>query len=71
MPNPPRPSPSIQQRGLTLVELLVAMALSLLVVMAAVAALTYSRQGFRSVDASSQLRDNARFAESIMRRIIL
>ena len=71
MPNPPRPSPSIQQRGLTLVELLVAMALSLLVVMAAVAALTYSRQGFRSVDASSQLRDNARFAESIIRRIIL
>lgn len=59
------------QRGLTLVELMVAMALSLLVVMAAVAALTFSRQGFSSVDTASQLRDNARFAENIMRRIIL
>lgn len=47
------------------------MVLSLLVVMIAVAALTFSRQGFRAVDTSSQLRDNARFAESIMRRIIL
>lgn len=60
-----------KHRGLTLVELMVAMALSLLVVMAAVAALTYTRQGFTSVDTSSQLRDNARFAENIMRRIIL
>jgi len=54
-----------------LVELMVAMVLSLLVVMAAVAALTFSRQGFRSVDTASQLRDNGRFAESIMRRMIL
>jgi type IV pilus assembly protein PilW len=45
-------------RGLTLIELLVAMALSLLVVLAAVSALVVARQGFSSVDASSQLRDN-------------
>ncbi|WCM92474.1 PilW family protein [Acidovorax sp. NCPPB 2350] len=70
-----KPSHSLQarhaQRGLTLVELLVAMALSLLVVMAAVAAMSTARAGFRSVDAASQLRDNGRLAESIMRRIIL
>ncbi|CAM3515970.1 PilW family protein [Paracidovorax anthurii] len=59
------------QQGLTLVELLVAMAVSLLVVMAAVAAMSTARAGFRSVDAASQLRDNGRLAESIMRRIIL
>ncbi len=67
----PRPSYNKSQLGLTLVELLVAMILSLVVVMAAVAALTFSRQGFRAVDTASQLRDNARFAENIMRRIVL
>lgn len=58
------------QRGITLVELLVALALGSLIVMAAVAALTVSRQGFNTVDASSQLRDNGRFATSIIRRIV-
>lgn len=58
------------QRGLTLIELLVALALGSMIVLAAVAALTVSRQGFSTVDASSQLRDNGRFATSIMRRLI-
>lgn len=57
--------------GLTLVELLVAMALGLLITLAAVAALSISQQGFRTVDAASQVRDNARFASDIMRRVIL
>lgn len=57
------------QRGLTLIELLVALALGSLIVLAAVAALTVSRQGFLTVDASAQLRDNARFATSIIRRL--
>jgi type IV pilus assembly protein PilW len=57
--------------GLTLVELLVAMALSLLVVLAAVSALVVARQGFSSVDASSQLRDNGRFAAGIMQRLLV
>ncbi|XAH21725.1 PilW family protein [Xylophilus sp. GW821-FHT01B05] len=58
-----------RQRGLTLVELLVAMTLSLLVIMATVGALVVARQGFTSVDAASQLRDNARFASDVIQRI--
>lgn len=58
-------------RGLTLVELLVAMALGLIITLAAVSALVISQQGFRSVDAASQVRDNARFASDIIRRVIL
>lgn len=55
--------------GLTLVELMVAMALGLLVVLAAVASLLVSRQGFTAVDAASQLRDNGRFLQSIVQRL--
>lgn len=57
------------QQGFTLVELMVALALSLLVVLAAVSALLVSRQGFTSVDAASQLRDNARFATDFITRL--
>lgn len=57
------------QTGLTLIELMVAMAISLLIVLAAVAALIVSRQGFISVDAASQLRDSARFAEDTLQRL--
>lgn len=55
---------------MTLVELLVALVLGSLIVLAAIAALTVSRRGFTTVDASSQLRDNGRFATSIIRRIV-
>jgi len=65
-----RPQTQQTQRGLTLVELLVALALGSIIVMAAVAALTMSRQGFNTVDASAQLRDNGRFATSIIRRLV-
>ena len=57
------------QRGFTLVELMVAMALGLVITIAAVAALTVARRGFTTVDASSQLRDNARFATDILQRL--
>lgn len=57
------------QLGFTLVELMVALALSLLVVAASVSALLVSRQGFTSVDAASQLRDNARFATDFLTRL--
>lgn len=60
---------STSQRGLTLVELMVAMVIGLLIVMAAVAALTVARRGFTTVDAASQLRDNARFATDIIQRL--
>ena len=67
----PRPhsSNSHRQAGFTLVELMVAVALGLLVAGAAVAALIISRQGFTSVDSSSQLRENARFAASLIQRV--
>lgn len=60
---------STQERGFTLVELLVAMAISSVIVIAAVSALIVSRQGFATVDAASQLRDNARFATDLIQRL--
>ena len=63
-----RPS---RQAGLTLIELLVAVTLGLLVTLAAVASLLIGRQGFTSVDQSSQLRENTRFAASLIQRIVI
>jgi type IV pilus assembly protein PilW len=60
---------SRRQAGLTLIELMVAMALGLLVVGATVATLIIGRQGFNAVDSSSQLRENTRFAASLIQRI--
>lgn len=59
------------QRGLTLVELMVALTLSLLVTLAAVGALLFSRQGANAMDQSALLRDNGRFATELIRRIAL
>ena len=64
-----RPLASSAQAGLTLIELMVAMGLGLLIALAAAAALLVSRQGFFSVDAASQLRDNARYAQDIVQRV--
>ncbi|WP_295960762.1 PilW family protein [Rhodoferax sp.] len=63
------PRPRIKQQGLTLVELLVAMVISTIIAIAAIASLIVSRQGFTAVDASSQLRDNGRFATDFIQRI--
>ena len=57
------------QSGLTLVELLVALVISSVIAIAAVSALIVSRQGFTTVDAASQLRDNARFATDLIQRL--
>jgi type IV pilus assembly protein PilW len=57
------------QRGLTLVELMLALAIGLVITLAAVTALLVARKGFSSVDAASQLRDNGRFAVDMVRRI--
>jgi type IV pilus assembly protein PilW len=62
-------SSSHQQRGFTMVELLVAMVISLLIALAAIAALTVTRRGFSTVDASSQLRDNSRFTADLIQRL--
>jgi type IV pilus assembly protein PilW len=66
---PSRPCPEGRQRGLTMIELLVAMVISLLIVLAAAAALTVTKRGFSTVDTSSQLRDNIRFTTDLMQRL--
>lgn len=58
-----------KQRGLTMIELLVAMVISLFIALAAITALTVSRRGFATVDAASQLRDNGRFAAELIQRL--
>lgn len=67
------PSPSSlkwkPQQGMTLIELMVAMALGLLITLAAASALIVARQGFSNVDAASQLRDNGRFAQEVLQRL--
>ena len=57
------------QAGLTMVELLVAMVISSVVIIAAFSALIVSRQGFTATDSASQLRDNARFLTDHIQRI--
>lgn len=64
-----RAASRIQQHGLTMVELLVALVISLLIALAAISALTVTRQGFTTVDASSQLRDNVRFTSDLLQRL--
>lgn len=59
-----------RQRGLTLVELMIGLLLAMLVTLAATAALMASRQGFSAVDDTSQLRDNARFASTLVQRVV-
>lgn len=60
---------ALRQSGFTLVEILVALTVGLVVAAAAVAALLIGRQGFTSTDSSAQLRENARFAASLIQRI--
>lgn len=59
----------LRQHGLTLIEVLVAMVIGLVIVLAAVASLTVARTGFTAVDAASQLRDSSRFASDLIQRI--
>jgi type IV pilus assembly protein PilW len=63
-------APSAQQ-GLTLIELLVALGLGLLVVIIAATALLTGQQGYRAVDATTQLRDKERFATDLVSRVII
>ena len=59
------------QSGLTLIELLIAMTLSTVITIAGVASLTMARQGFSSTDATSELENNARFATSVIQKIVI
>ena len=58
------------QRGLTLVELMVSVVLALLVTLAALGALLFSRQGGAAMEQATALRDNGRFATELIRRIV-
>ena len=58
--------PSLRQRGLTLVELMVAMVLMLLVSLATVGLFNISATSFKTVDAGQEMQDNARFAMEII-----
>ncbi len=58
-----------RQSGLTLVELMVALVISMLISLAAVSALVVSRQGFNTLDVTSQLRDNGRFVSDLVQRL--
>lgn len=58
-----------RMKGLTLIELMVAMLIGLIVVLATVSALTVARRGFTTVDAASQLRDSGRFAADLIQRV--
>lgn len=60
----------LRQRGVTLVELLVALTLGLLVAIAAMATLIIGRTGFSSVDATTQLVDRERFAADTIARVV-
>lgn len=69
--SPPLSNHLRRQRGLTLVELLVAMGLGLLVIAIAGGALLLGRQGFDAVDSGTQLRDKQRLAVDILTRTIV
>lgn len=58
-------------RGLTLVELMVAMAIGLLIVLVATTVLIVSQRGATVVDGAAQLRDDARFATELIQRLVV
>ncbi len=58
------------ERGLTLVELMVSIALALLVTLAALGVLLFSRQTGNAMEQSAALRDNVRFGTELIRRIV-
>jgi type IV pilus assembly protein PilW len=59
------------QRGMTLIELMVSVALALLVTLVALGVLLFSRQSGSAMEQATALRDNARFATELVRRIAL
>jgi len=70
MRRPLRPSAKAQ-RGLTLVEILVAMTVGLLVTLVAIGLVLLASQGLRAVDDTSDARDKERLAFEQMSRIVL
>lgn len=60
-----------RHRGMTLIELLVALGLGLIVVVIAATALLLGQRGYRAVDATTDLRDRERFATDLLSRVIV
>ena len=58
-------------RGLTLVELLVALAIGLMIVLVATTVMVFSQRGAVVVDGAAQLRDDARFATELIQRLVV
>ncbi len=65
-----RHSPQNSQRGLTLVEMMVSIVLSLLLLAAAIQIFTANKQTFRMVEASSRVQENGRFAVAFLRPVL-
>jgi type IV pilus assembly protein PilW len=61
---------NLKQAGVTLVELLIAMVLTLVIVVAASGMYLSSSQAFSSSDVSTQLQDSSRFSTYLLRRMI-
>lgn len=61
---------STGQRGVTLIELLVAMTVGLVVTIVALGTLVMGRTGYNVVDSNTQLIDRERFAQDILSRVI-
>lgn len=59
------------ERGLTMVELLVAMTIGLVVAIAAISTLIMGRTGFTTVDNTGQLVDRERFGADLLSRIVM
>lgn len=59
----------VRQRGLTLVELMVALVVGLMVILAAMSVFSSTSRSAGTVDAAGQLRDDARFAADIIQRL--
>jgi type IV pilus assembly protein PilW len=57
--------------GFSLIELMIALALSSVVMLAAIASLVVAQRGFNAVDTSAQMRENSRFAIEIIQRVAL
>jgi len=64
-----RHTPAYRLRGLTLIELMVALVISLIVILAAAMSFSGASRGFSTVDAASQLRDSTRFAADLIERV--
>lgn len=59
------------QRGMTLIELLVAMTIGLVITIAAVSTLIMGRTGYTAVESTSQLLDSERLAVDLLTRLLV